>query len=43
MQVTFDDVYLEEKSDISFDLSDVDCPWWKGGICLDFLEIRRKI
>jgi len=42
-KVTFDDVYLEEKSDISFELIDVDCPWWKGGICLDFLEIRRKI
>lgn len=41
LRVTLPELRLTETQDVTFDLQDVECPWWKSGVVFDFIELRR--
>jgi len=32
---------LEKQGSVTFQFLDIECPWWKGGVVFDFIELRR--
>ena len=31
----------ETKGNIAFSFRDTECPWWKGGVLFDFIELKK--
>jgi len=32
---------VEKQGSVTFQFQDIECPWWKGGVAFDFIELRR--
>ena len=41
VRVEMPKVVVEKEGQVSFELKDVQCPWWKGDILFDFIELRK--
>jgi len=41
VRVEMPEMVVEKEGDISFELKDVECPWWKADLLFDFIELRR--
>ena len=41
MKVVLPAVTKETEGNIAFSFRDTDCPWWKGGIFFDFIELKK--
>ena len=41
MKVVLPAVTKETGGNIAFSFHDTECPWWKGGIVFDFIELKK--
>jgi len=41
IKVEMPEIIVEEKGNIEFDFKDVQCPWWKSDLLIDFIELRK--
>jgi len=41
IEVTVPAFRVEEKSEVVFEMKDIECPWWKSGIHFDFVQLKR--
>ena len=41
MKVVLPAVTKETEGNIAFNFRDTECPWWKGGIVFDFIELKK--
>ena len=40
-RVTSSDLH-NNTMDVTFEMKDIDCPWWKSGLALDFVQLEKK-
>ena len=41
VRVVLQPVTREAEGNLGFSFRDTQCPWWKGGILFDFIELRK--
>ena len=40
-RVTSSDLH-NNTMDVTFEMKDIECPWWKSGLALDFVQLEKK-
>ena len=41
MRVALPVATRETEGNIAFSFRDTECPWWKGGVLFDFIELKK--